>query len=255
MQTIVSRFHEDISWLDKANLSGLVVNKGGDVATENHNFVVESRPNFGANQYDLCHYIYENYDGLPDLMMFIQGNPFDHCSENVFWQSIGRNQPCFLDDAVLTAKKNRGWRKSLEIDAGFSEKNTSWYVDAVNRAVIKKFNFITCQIESYDEFMNALFQNYSRLEWLRFSPGSQYIVSKEQCRRYTRQFWKILRDFIPCTEAMNGGVEAHLIERALGLIFLGVFTERPQIDTAKLVPKQINYYAPVPIHRKLLRLL
>lgn len=255
MQTIISRYQEDLSWLDDAPLKGVVINKGLITGTKNVDFEVRTHLNFGANQYDLCNYIYQNYDVLPDLMMFVQGNPFDHCSENIFYQHVSRGQPCFLDDAVLTAKPNRGWRKSIEIDGGFAEKNTSWYIDTVNKAVFRKFHFVTCQIASYDDFMSTLFQDYSRLEWLRFSPGSQYIVSAAQCRRYTRNFWKTLRDFIPCVEGMNGGVEAHLIERALGLIFLGVFSERPSMDKAKLLPKQVDFYVQTPFYRKILRLL
>ena len=231
-----------MNWLNNAPLQGVVINKGYSVKTQNSSFSIEERLNFGANQYDLCNYIYQNYEQLPDLIMFIQGNPFDHCSEHVFHHKASLRHPCFLDDAALTAVPNRGWRKSLEIDGGFSEKNTSWYIAEVNKVVFSKFNFITCQIATYDEFMCAIFQNYSRLEWLRFAPGSQYIVSSCQCRRYTRNFWKVLRDFIPRFEGMNGGAEAHILERALGIIFLGIFNENVNmINNDKLRPGRIDF--------------
>ena len=240
--TVISRYEENINWLNNAPLQVVIINKGYDVKTQNTSFVIEQFINFGANQYDLCNYIYENYEQLPELIMFIQGNPFDHCSEHIFYNKVSASQPCFMDDAALTAAPNRGWRKSLEIDGGFSEKNNNWYIAEVNKLVFKKFNFITCQISSYDEFMHAMFKNYSPLEWLRFAPGSQYIVSSCQCRRYTRNFWKTLRDFIPTVEGMNGGVEAHIIERALGIIFLGIFDENININcNEKLIPKRMDF--------------
>ena len=256
MYSIISRYEEDINWLNNAPLEGVVINKGFDVETQNTSFVIEQRRNFGANQYDLCNYIYQNYEQLPELIMFIQANPFDHCSERIFYQKVSARQPCFLDDAALTAIPNRGWRKSLEIDGGFSEKNTNWYIAEVNKLVFKKFNYITCQIASYDEFMSAIFQNYSRLEWLRFAPGSQYIVSSCQCRRYTRNFWKVLRDFIPSVEGMNGGAEVHILERALGIIFLGIFDENKNIsNNEKLAPKHMDFNVKKSFPSKVLCLL
>jgi hypothetical protein len=241
MYTVISRYKEDLNWLNNATFQGLIINKGLDVKIGNSDFIIEQRSNYGANQYDLCDYIYQNYEQLPDLMMFLQGNPFDHCSEHVLYHKVSLRQPCFLDDAAFTAKPNSGWRRSLEIDGGFSEKNNSWYIAEVNKMVLNKFNFITCQFATYDEFMSTIFQDYSRLEWLRFSPGSQYIVSSCQCRRYTKNFWKILRDFIPRLEGMNGGVEAHILERALGIIFLGIFSENiNMMNNDKLAPKQIE---------------
>jgi hypothetical protein len=256
IHTIISRYKEDISWLNKAPLQGVIINKGNDVKTQNASFVIEQCKNFGANQYDLCNYIYQNYEQLPELIMFIQGNPFDHCSEHIFYNKVSARQPCFMDDAAVTAAPNSGWRKSLEIDGGFSEKNNNWYIVEVNKLVFEKFNFITCQISSYDEFMNAIFQNYSRLEWLRFAPGSQYIVSSCQCRRYTRNFWKTLRDFIPKVDGMNGGVEAHIIERALGIIFLGIFDENMDANrNEKLIPRRMDFNVKINFPRKALRLL
>jgi len=242
MYSVISRYEEGIKWLENAPLQGVIINKGDDVETQNASFIIERRTNFGANQYDLCNYIYQNYEQLSELTMFIQGHPFDHCSEDIFYQKVLARQPCFLDDAALTAAPNRGWRKSLEIDGGFSEKNNSWYITEVNKLVFNKFSYITCQITSYDEFMSTIFQNYSRLEWLRFAPGSQYIISSCQCRRYTKNFWKVLRDFIPTVKGMNGGAEAHILERALGLIFLGIFDEHKNINNnEKLVPKQMDF--------------
>jgi len=256
MYSIISRYEEDIKWLDNAPLQGIVINKGNDVETKNKSFVVEKSINFGANQYDLCNYIYQNYESLPELIMFIQGNPFDHCSEHIFYHKVVARQPCFLDDAALTAVPNSGWRKSLEIDGGFSEKNNNWYIAEVNKLVFNKFNYITCQITSYDEFMSAIFQNYSRLEWLRFAPGSQYIVSSCQCRRYTKNFWKVLRDFIPTVTGMNGGAEVHILERALGIIFLGIFDENKNINNIeKLVPKQMNFNVKKSLPGKVLSLV
>lgn len=241
MITLISRYSESLEWLEGKMLNGYIINKGSDLIGDYENIQVIKHENYGANQFDLLNFICENYYKLPNLMMFIQGNPFDHCRQDVFWEMVASESPCFLDTSYL-GKKNRAWRFSQEIDCGFTEKNNSWYVYHFNRIFHAKCGIVTCNFRSFDEFMGALFPKYRPISWVRFSPGSQYIVSSAQCLRYSLKFWETLRDFIPKDSRINGGVEAHLIERALGLIFMGIYAERESFDLQKFTPSESHHY-------------
>jgi SAM-dependent methyltransferase len=71
---IISRYKEDISWIDKLDDSYVkfIYNK-----FEGDNLL----PNIGRERHTYLHYIVENYDNLNDINIFTQGNPFDHCKD------------------------------------------------------------------------------------------------------------------------------------------------------------------------------
>ena len=75
---ICSRFNEDIQWTKPFVESLLVYNKGLDTI----NYIPKSNiiklPNYGREGGSYLHFIINNYDSLPDYMLFLQGNPFDH---------------------------------------------------------------------------------------------------------------------------------------------------------------------------------
>ena len=82
---VISRFKEDISWIKELTDNYIVYNKGDDDIPE---YKAKKMPNIGGNQRDTFHFIYDNYDNLPDLMAFVQGDPFDHCKDGKFYDLI-----------------------------------------------------------------------------------------------------------------------------------------------------------------------
>ena len=72
---VISRYKENIDWIKSYATNYLIYNKGEELVGYNQKL----QPNFGANQYDICHFIHENYENLPDVIAFLQGDPFDHC--------------------------------------------------------------------------------------------------------------------------------------------------------------------------------
>ena len=63
--------------------------------------------------------------------------------------------------------------------------------------------------------MNETFKNYTPQMWLRFTPGSQYVLTKEIALNYSKEFWGSLMNILN----RNGMTEGHIIERSLGLLF------------------------------------
>lgn len=215
---VISRYNENVDWVNEFTDNYSVINKGEDLVDMH----CIRRPNYGGNQYDICRFIIDNYEQLPEIICFVQGWPFDHCHKDVFIKLI--NNTLFTPLESLGSLPETEAHKK-DIDGGYMEKNDSWYINAHNQKLLSENKEITCKFDSYDDFMHSLFSDYEHLDFIRFTPGSQYIVTKSDCLHYSKAFWKKLLDFLPTTN-VNGGTEAHLLERALFYIFKGKYTER-----------------------------
>ena len=220
----MSRYQEDVSWLSNYANDSFIYNKGVDDLKGYNSKQVE---NIGGNQYDICRYIYDNYSDLPKTIAFVQGNPYDHCAKEKFDKIITENWFSALE-SYEQLKENSAHKKCTSIDFGYMEINNSWYIRAHNQHLLKMGFKVNCPYNSFDDFMNTFFDGYMHIDWLRFSPGSQYLVEKERCLRYPRSFWGNLMSIFPSDKSINGGTQAHIIERALWLIFCGFY--RPKKD-------------------------
>jgi hypothetical protein len=209
---IISRYKEDLDWLTDYTMNYVVYNKGDSIDHSNY----YNTENIGGNQRDICHYIYSNYDNLPELMVFVQGYPFDHCSKEVFDKLI--NNKFFTPLEYYGKTPANAWEQRDEFD-GFKELNNSWYIEAHNSSKNQ-----TCRYSSFDEFMNKYFENYVHIDYIRFSPGSQYIVEKQQALQYPNKFWESLMNEMNSKSPTEG----HIIERALYHIFIGSYKLRKE---------------------------
>jgi hypothetical protein len=197
---IISRYDEDFSWVDEYTSRYLIYNKGEFIY---NNPRLLNIANIGGNQKDIVYYAYHNYDELPELVAFVQANPWDHCKVGTFDKLIYNE--CFtqLEDYGFRPANNFEGRTP---DGKFLEINNSWYIQAHNGTY-----GLTCKYHSFDDFMNIYFKDYVHLDYLQFSPGSQYIVEKQQFLSYPKKFWGQLS--MELTKLNT--TESHIIERAL----------------------------------------
>jgi len=88
---LVSRYNEDLDWLEGINIPTIVYNKGTALGEEliqkikknKPYFELKTVPNVGREAYSYLHHFYNNYDNLDDITIHLQGNPFDHiCNYN-----------------------------------------------------------------------------------------------------------------------------------------------------------------------------
>jgi hypothetical protein len=76
---VVARYNEDISNFAEYNNNLVVYNKGNDdINTCINRSCIKNVPNLGREAGTYCNYILDNYDNLPEYMIFTQGNPCDH---------------------------------------------------------------------------------------------------------------------------------------------------------------------------------
>jgi hypothetical protein len=208
---VISRYTEDVSWINQLTDDYIIYNKGEELSSEYKQIMT---PNFGANQYDIFRFIYDNYDNLPDLIAFVQGDPFDHCLLDRFNSLIHNEYFTLLFGDRSYPDGNYG-------GAPYWETNDSWYINRDFNAHKPK-----CKFENFHEYAHHLFEDYIPLSNITFPPGSQFIVEKERCLYYSRNFWKKLMEVICQEIGMNGGKEAHIVERSMQIIFENKYKEK-----------------------------
>lgn len=73
VNVIIARYREDIDWADSLGYDYVVYDKGG-----NNDPTARVLPNIGREAHTYLTHIVREYDGLADMNVFLQGDPFDH---------------------------------------------------------------------------------------------------------------------------------------------------------------------------------
>lgn len=79
---IVAKYNENVDWLQNTDKTKLIVYDKGDTPILDEKIQTIKRVNVGREGETFLFYILENYDNLPDYMVFIQAFPFDHANLN-----------------------------------------------------------------------------------------------------------------------------------------------------------------------------
>jgi len=207
---VVSNWNNDLSWITDYTQDYLIYDKSGKLPE--HDKVIRLK-NVGFNIYDIFDFIINNYDSLPKVIAFLQGYPFDHCCRETFNKLIYNTEFTTLEDYSHVAESHA---HKKDINGGYMEINTSWYLQLPAPYVHKMFG-------SYNQFLDYMFINPEFPQWIRFAPGAQYVIPKANILKYSKQFYAKLRNFVGYD---SHPMEAHLIERAMYTIFSNKYEER-----------------------------
>ena len=215
----ISHFNGDISWVKNIRKENYIIyNKSGnniDHITENY----ISINNVGYNIYSYLKFIIDNYENLPNVTVFCKDNIFTrHLSIELFLKLIKRKTFTGLEDDSLSSVFPANLKMS---DNGFVEINNSWY----------KFNFPRKYFSGYDEFYSYIFNDCNIPDFLRFSPGANFIVPKENILLRSKNFYKNLMKFINYSKL---SCESHFLERSLNTIF------NSNVKSASYMDNEIN---------------
>lgn len=77
---IVSKYNEDINWVLSLNIPYTIYNKGNSIDLSLFSNIINVE-NKGRESETYLRYIIDNYDNLPENIIFCQGNPFEHCAD------------------------------------------------------------------------------------------------------------------------------------------------------------------------------
>jgi len=199
----ISYFEGAYDWIYKLDQSKYIVyNKSdNDLPKEIKNIKVK---NVGYNLFSYLEFIIQNYEDLPDSIIFCKNNIFDrHINKNLFANLIKRNIFTSLQEKTYLNNSFVSLRIS---DQGFSEINTSWY----------KYNYDRLFFADYNDFYRYIFNSTEIPIFLKFSPGGNYLLKKENILLRSKSFYQNLKLFISHSQY---SCESHFLERSLETIW------------------------------------
>ena len=200
----ISHFNGDISWVKNIKKDNYIIyNKSGNnIDHITNNYI--SINNVGYNIYSYLKFIIHNYENLPSVTVFCKDNIFTrHISIELFLRLINRKSFTSLE----IDSQRRDFPVNLKMsDNSFVEINNSWY----------KFNFPRKYFSDYNEFYSYIFKDCNLPDFLRFSPGANFIVPKENILLRSKNFYKNLLNFVDYSKL---SCESHFLERSLNTIF------------------------------------
>jgi len=212
---VVSAWNNDVSWIGNYTNNYVIYDKSHTL--NNANTRIYRPKNVGYNIYDIFHFIITNYTALPEYVAFLEGNPFDHCRKETFDKLICNEKFTPIEDY---AHIQESYAHKKDIDGGYMEINNSWYL--ISHA--KTFGYDACRYPGdYNTLLHELFEDATPPEYVRFSPGGQYIVPKHNILYYTSSLYYKL---ISLVEYHRVPAEAHMIERMLYYIFINKWKEK-----------------------------
>lgn len=151
--------------------------------------------NKGSDWYDKLGWIVENYDNLPETIMLVKGNLWKYISKPEFGNL--RHNTCFTP--LLTPHHKTYYPVCFYDQRGqYNEINNLWFL-----------NSHPCKCNPL-ELMDLL--GITEQKYVKFAPGSNYIVTKEVIHTKPKSFYGKLRSYLEW-DVYPG--EAQIIERGI----------------------------------------
>ncbi len=182
---IVAKYNENIKWTKKFE-NVIIYNKGQNI-DDSYNYV--NLDNVGREGHTYYKYICDNYENLPEYMIFLQGKPFDH-SPNII-----KNINKYINS------------EDLDIDFEFLSEE-----------------IITCKLSGcrhhknlpLKKIYNELFDEREEDMQFIFGQGAQFIVSKKTVLKNSKNFYSKIVELLSHNK---NPIEGYVIERFHKLIF------------------------------------
>jgi len=163
LKAVIARYNEPIEWVKDLGFDYIIYNKGEKISPDliDPEKVIEV-PNEGREAETYLRYITENYEEIPDLVVFLQGNPFDHF-------------PILFD--VLKENSNTNEIVSLGNNT-FCDPNGNDSYPGLPMGY----------------FRNLIIPGYSSDERIDFIAGAQFIIPGVNIKNKPLEWWNNVRD-------------------------------------------------------------
>lgn len=190
---VMNNYNNDTSWIKEYTNDYIIYNKGEPI---NDTKAIQV-PNVGYNIFDYLSYVIDNYDDLPQSVMFIKSNIFPrHMTKEEFDEVCERTE----FTPLLSKTHKTDGKINFYKDGLYWEVNNYWYAN----------HFGIKSIQEFDELATML--GATGKAYLGFSPGACMIVPKKNILKYPVDFYKKIKDAVSYTQLPG---EAHLVERCL----------------------------------------
>ena len=199
----ISHFDGELDWINTLSKSKYLVYNKSKAKLDNKINNIRIK-NVGYNIYSYLKFIIENYENLPDTVVFCKDNIFQrHIKISTFISLLRRNIFTCLEEN----NKRRNFPISINLsDNSFNEVNSSWY----------KYEYSRKYFHDFNDFYKYIFNSINIPLFLRYAPGANYIVPKNNILLRSKIFYKNLLKFVSHSQY---SCESHFIERSLYLIW------------------------------------
>lgn len=188
MKWVINSYHGNIDWIKEY--------------TDDVVYYDKKDKNCGSNIHDYMSYIVDNYDNLPDRVLFGKTNMLQrHLNKEEFDILLQKDG---LVPLMTQTHKVYDPVCHYDKDGMYCEKNDSWYLHI----------YPTVHYDQYYKFAEAF--DLPNPKYLAFAPGACWIVPRENILKRSRDYYTRLRDIV---EHDSNPGEAHMIERALFYIW------------------------------------
>jgi len=196
MKWIVSRYNHDIDYI-KDYTDDVVMYDRSDKRTAIaydgwHTIRV---PNIGTDWYDKFTYIIDNYDNLPDVVLLSKSNIFKYITKEEF--ELVKDNTTFTPLLTQHHKTMIGVSYYSE-DGMYNEVNNLWYLGPHPAK------------HNTGDLMGLL--GIKDEEYVKFAPGSSYIVDKETILKHSKETYEYMRSLLAWDRYPG---EAQIIERGI----------------------------------------
>jgi hypothetical protein len=157
MDIVIAQYKEDITWLDNLELCDkhtlYVYNKSENTELYYNPTKINTYalPNIGRVSHTFLNYIVSRYTSLPPKILFLQGNPFDHHIDKPRLQDLITKYESYPHITPVSNVIFQSDGKGLPHHPGLD----------------------------IDGLYKRLFDSNITLEKYMFSPGAQYMISKD----------------------------------------------------------------------------
>lgn len=207
---VVARYNENIDWITKinTNLYDIFIYNKGDKLDTNLNYNIINLDNIGRESHTYLFHIINNYDNLPEKIIFTQAHPFDHVRKT-FINEINNFNNCFYNffyfsKNILNIKYDINENKFIEFGNLDGNKWTNFHnIDSPISITMKK-----------------LFENFEEKNInLIFGTGAIYGVNKKLIMKNKKDFYIKCIDILNTSSNLKNPDEGHSFERLWCYIF------------------------------------
>jgi hypothetical protein len=221
----VARYNESIDWLNTIMDDCIIYNKGTTLNINNEVML----PNMGRESETYLHYIIDNYDNLPDVVVFTQGKITDHVFE---FRGELHKYLLKLKDEAFNYGKSKARLNYLE-----SDPDVNWRKDwnLRNGVYYLRDNYKDNKPIIYEDwFKTNINKDYPNP--VHFYTNGLFAVKKEFILNKPIEYYK---ELIKEVNHHINSTEGHFFERA----WYYIFTENPIKENISNPPQQIQQNA------------
>lgn len=218
--TVISVYGDDPTYLTEIFPQHTVYENLDSPAELPRNPLWIAAPNPGHSLGNFFRFILDNYDELPDTVVFLKSNIVPRHVSELEALKLLCIEPGLVQLWHDPTYRTDGFQSDVSGSGRFLERNNSWFMKASSSQ--KQFRYF----DDLDLFLEFIFPDYKPVRWIEFAPGACYSVPRANILKRSRGYYSFMHalstySYFP--------LEAYLVERTMQLGWETGLLEREEI--------------------------